>query len=204
MQGGQTLPRRDHRHVTDGDPQPGPDRRRAALDGIYTLRTTATPDELDTAAVIDAYKNLSRVERDFRSLKAIDLDLRPDPPPTRTTGSARPRCLICMLAAYLTWHLRRALPPLTFTDEHPPTRTDPVAAAAPIGRRQQQGGPQATTEVDLPVRSTRPARAPGDPDPQTTSASARVPDGAHAHRAPPIPNRRAFDLLGTTIPLNLQ
>ncbi|MGH8918063.1 MAG: IS1634 family transposase, partial [Actinomycetes bacterium] len=48
-----------------------------ALDGIYTLRTTATADELGTAAVIDAYKNLSRVERDFRSLKAIDLDLRP-------------------------------------------------------------------------------------------------------------------------------
>ncbi|TQC37653.1 transposase, partial [Rhodococcus sp. WS4] len=49
----------------------------AALDGIYTLRTTASADELGTAAVIDAYKNLSRVERDFRSLKAIDLDLRP-------------------------------------------------------------------------------------------------------------------------------
>ncbi|MEU2004064.1 hypothetical protein ACH47B_23305 [Rhodococcus sp. NPDC019627] len=49
----------------------------AALDGLYVIRTTATPHELDTPGVITAYKNLARVERDFRSLKTIDLDLRP-------------------------------------------------------------------------------------------------------------------------------
>ncbi|TQC36380.1 transposase, partial [Rhodococcus sp. WS4] len=87
----------------------------AALDGIYTLRTTASADELGTAAVIDAYKNLSRVERDFRSLKAIDLDLRPIH--HRLTDRVKAHVLICMLAAYLTWHLRQAWAPLTYTDE---------------------------------------------------------------------------------------
>ncbi|MGA3253441.1 MAG: IS1634 family transposase [Mycobacterium sp.] len=98
-----------------------------ALDGIYLLRTTIAADELDTAAVIGAYKNLSRVERDFRSLKTIDLDLRPIH--HHLDDRVRAHVLICFLAAYLTWHLRQAVAPLTFTDENPTTRTDPVAPA---------------------------------------------------------------------------
>src|SRR5271170_5018410 len=98
-----------------------------ALDGIYLLRTTIAADELHTTAVISAYKNLSRVERDFRSLKTIDLHLRPIH--HHLDDRVRAHVLICFLAAYLTWHLRRALAPLTFTDEKPTTRTDPVAPA---------------------------------------------------------------------------
>jgi transposase len=89
----------------------------AALDGIYVLRTTATPGERDTAAVITTYKNLARVERDFRSLKTIDCDLRPIH--HRRDDRVQAHVLICMLAAYLTWHLRKALAPLTS-----PTNTD--------------------------------------------------------------------------------
>src|SRR5271165_3353354 len=92
-----------------------------ALDGIYLLRTTIAADELHTTAVISAYKNLSRVERDFRSLKTIDLHLRPIH--HHLDDRVRAHVLICFLAAYLTWHLRRALAPLTFTDEKPTTRT---------------------------------------------------------------------------------
>ena len=98
-----------------------------ALDGIYLLRTTLPADTHDTTAVITAYKNLAHVERDFRSLKAIDIDLRPIH--HHLPDRVRSHVLICMLAAYLTWHLRHALQELTFTDENPITRTDPVAPA---------------------------------------------------------------------------
>lgn len=109
-----------------------------ALDGIYLLRTTMRTHTHDTAAVIDAYKNLSRVERDFRSLKTIDIDLRPVH--HHLSDRVRAHVLICMLAAYLTWHLRHTLRPLTFTDENPITRTDPVAPA----QRSPQAAHKAT------------------------------------------------------------
>ena len=100
----------------------------AALDGIYVLRTSVPADTLDPAGVVATYKSLARVERDFRSLKTIDLDLRPIR--HYTERRVRAHVFLCMLAGYLLWHLRAALAPLTFTDEDPPTRTDPVRPAA--------------------------------------------------------------------------
>ncbi|MCA1709008.1 MAG: transposase, partial [Actinobacteria bacterium] len=99
----------------------------SALDGIYVIRTSLTADKLDTAGVVGAYKSLAHIERDFRSIKSDDLDLRP----VRhyLTDRVRAHILLCMLAAYLTWHLRKALAPLTFTDENIPTPSDPVAPA---------------------------------------------------------------------------
>ena len=99
----------------------------AALDGIYVIRTSVGAGSLDAADVVEAYKSLAGVERDFRSLKAIDLDLRPIY--HRTEDRVRAHVLICMLAAYLVWHLRRAWAPLCFTDEARPARADPVAPA---------------------------------------------------------------------------
>ena len=90
----------------------------AALDGLYVIRTTVRPEQMDTAKVVATYKSLARVERDFRSLKAIDLDLRPIH--HYTESRVRAHVFICMLAAYLVWHLRQAWAPLTFTDEHRP------------------------------------------------------------------------------------
>jgi hypothetical protein len=81
----------------------------AALDGIYILRTTIPPGELDAAGVVTAYKNLARVERDFRSIKVDDLDLRPVY--HHLEDRVRAHVLICMLAGYLTWHLRKTLVP---------------------------------------------------------------------------------------------
>jgi hypothetical protein len=100
----------------------------AALDGIYVIRTSVPATDLDPAAAVTAYKNLARVERDFRSMKADDLDLRP----VRhwTEDRVRGHVLICLLAGYLTWHLRRTWAPLTYTDEHPThTRPNPVTPA---------------------------------------------------------------------------
>ena len=99
----------------------------AALDGFYVLRTPVPAGELDAAAVVAAYKNLKYVERDFRHIKSDDLDLRPVF--HRLEERVRAHVLICMLACYLTWHLRRAWAPLTFTDEQPPGQDNPVAPA---------------------------------------------------------------------------
>jgi hypothetical protein len=98
-----------------------------ALDGIYVLRTSLPADRLDTPGVVDAYKRLANVEQDFRSLKTIDLELRPIH--HRLEDRVRAHVLICMLAAYLIWHLRRAWAPICFTDHDPPHRPDPVAPA---------------------------------------------------------------------------
>jgi hypothetical protein len=79
----------------------------AALDGIYVLRTSVPTTTLDAPATVVTYKNLKYVERDFRSLKTDDLDLRPIH--HYLSDRVRAHVLICMLAAYLTWHLRAAL-----------------------------------------------------------------------------------------------
>jgi hypothetical protein len=99
----------------------------AALDGIYVLRTSVDTDTLDPPAVVQSYKNLANVERDFRIIKTDDLDLRPIH--HRLDDRVKAHVLICLLACYLIWHLRKAWAPLTFTDEHPPQRDNPVAPA---------------------------------------------------------------------------
>jgi hypothetical protein len=83
----------------------------AALDGVYVLRTSVPADQLDPPAVVVAYKNLACLERDFRSIKTTDLDLRPVH--HHLEDRVKAHVLICMLACYLTWHLRKAWAPLT-------------------------------------------------------------------------------------------
>jgi transposase len=99
----------------------------ARLDGIYVIRTPLPAAELGAAGTVTAYKNLKYVERDFRHIKSDDLDLRPAF--HRLEKRVKAHVLLCMLAAYLTWHLRQAWAPLTYTDEEPPEPADPVAAA---------------------------------------------------------------------------
>jgi hypothetical protein len=122
----------------------------AALDGIYVLRTTVPAEQLDAAGVVTAYKNLAHVERDFRSLKVDDLDLRPIF--HRLEDRVRAHVLICMLAGYLTWHLRKTLAPLTYTDQHPPTRDNPVAPATRSASATRKASSH-TAEDGQPVRS---------------------------------------------------
>ncbi|MDT2004506.1 transposase [Rhodococcus opacus] len=171
----------------------------AALDGIYTLRTTASADELGTAAVIDAYKNLSRVERDFRSLKAIDLDLRPIH--HRLTDRVKAHVLICMLAAYLTWHLRQAWAPLTYTDEHPPHREDPVAPAARSAAANSKAARKTTTDGDLPARSYQALMAHLATLTRNDLQYGEVGPIVATLAVPTPTQRRAFELLDTAIPL---
>jgi transposase len=99
----------------------------AALDGIYVLRTSVPGSELEAAEVVRAYKQLKEVERGFRELKG-PLALRPIH--HRLEERVKAHVLLCMLAYYLSWHLRQAWAELIFKDEQPPTASDPVAKAA--------------------------------------------------------------------------
>ena len=153
----------------------------AALDGFYVLRTPVPAGELDAAAVVTAYKNLKYVERDFRSIKADDLDLRPVF--HRLEERVRAHVLICMLACYLTWHLRRAWAPLTFTDQDPPVPASPVAPA-----RRSHGHPGQGVIPARPGRAAipqlrRPDRAPGHADPQPGPVHRNPGHYRDAHRA---------------------
>ena len=175
----------------------------AALDGIYVIRTSVPADRLDTAGVVSAYKNLAHVERDFRTMKADDLDLRPIH--HRLEDRVRAHVLICMLAAYLTWHLRAAWAPLTYTDEHPPARDNPVAPA----QRSTAADRKAARHHDdtgQPVHSFR-----GLLDHLATLTRNDLRHGTDpaaptiATLAEPTPlQRRAFDLLATPIPITLR
>ena len=124
----------------------------AALDGIYVIRTPVPQAELGAGDVVTAYKNLKHVERDFRHIKADDLDLRPVF--HRLTRRVKAHVLICMLAAYLVWHLRRAWAPLTYTDEDPPSRRTP--SPPPAAPKQPRPKPQPST-----TRTAAPTAASG-------------------------------------------
>jgi hypothetical protein len=168
----------------------------AALDGIYVIRTSVPAGTLDTAAAITAYKDLKHVERDFRHIKADDLDLRPIH--HYLPGRVRGHVLICMLACYLTWHLRAALAELTFTDQHIPAPADPVA---PAQRSAQAKAKDASKRNGngLPVYRYRDLLAHlATLDRQAiTFAGQRI----EKLTTPTPVQRRAFELLGATVPL---
>jgi hypothetical protein len=170
----------------------------AALDGIYVLRTSVDADTLDPAAVVESYKNLANVERDFRIIKTDDLDLRPIH--HRLDERVRAHVLICLLACYLIWHLRKAWAPMTYTDEHPPQRENPVAAA----QRSPQAHAKASRKHDADNNPLRSFRGLLDHLATLTRNQVRY-HGASTDvpvLAEPTPDqRRAFDLLDTPIPL---
>jgi hypothetical protein len=193
-----------HFHTTITDTGFAFDRDRAGidaeaeLDGIYVLRTSVDTDTLDPAGVIDSYNKLANIERDFRIIKTDDLDLRPIH--HRLHERVRAHVLICLLACYLVWHLRKAWAPLTFTDEHPPRRDNPVAAA----QRSPHADAKAAHKHDADGNPLRSFRGLLDHLATLTRNQVRY-HGASTDvpvLADPTPDqRRAFDLLDTPIPL---
>jgi len=121
-----------------------------ALDGIYIIRTSVPAPQMTAGRVVATYKSLAHVERDFRSLKTIDLDLRPIH--HYTEPRVRAHVFLCTLAAYLIWHLRHAWAPLTFTDENRPQPSDPVAPARRSTAADRKAATKTTTD-QLPARS---------------------------------------------------
>jgi hypothetical protein len=173
----------------------------AALDGFYVLRTPVPASQLDAPGVVTAYKNLKYVERDFRSIKADDLDLRPIW--HRLEDRVKAHVLICMLGCYLTWHLRRAWAPLTFTDENPPAPADPVPPATRSAAAQAKASRQHDPH-GRPYRSFRGLLAHlatlTRNQVRFAGTTATVPMLAE----PTSTQREAFDLIGTPIPLTLK
>ncbi len=168
-----------------------------ARDGIYVLRTTVPADQLDPAGVVTGYKNLAHVERDFRIIKADDLDLRPIH--HRLTDRVKSHVLICLLACYVIWHLRKAWAPMTFTDEAPPTRDNPVAAA----QRSTHADAKAHTQHDTAGNSLR--SFGGLLDHLGTLTRNHIRFDTTGTEIPMLADptddqRRAFDLIGAPVP----
>jgi len=168
------------------------------IDGIYVIRTPVSAETLDTAGTVAAYKNLSKVERDFRTIKIDDLELRPIY--HYLADRVRAHVLICMIAAYLTWHMRKALAELTYTDECIPEREDPVSPAprSASARRKEQ---TRETTGKLPVMNFR--------DLLEHLSSLRrdhvlIADRKIQKITVPTPlQRRVFELLNTPVPVAL-
>lgn len=173
----------------------------AALDGIYVLPTSVPADQLDPPGVVIAYKNLAHLERDFRSMKADDLDLRPIH--HHLEDRVRAHVLLCMLACYLTWHLRRAWAELTYTDQAPPAPDNPVAPAT----RSPHAEAKASRHTDTRGNPLRSFRGLLDHLATLTRNEVRFAGTEHAVAmlTEPTPTqRRAFELINQPIPLTLR
>src|SRR5690242_1099129 len=131
----------------------------AALDGIYVVRTNLPAAQSDAAATVRAYKSLAGVEQAFRSIKTVDLELRPVF--HWTAPRVRAHVLLCMLAYYLEWHMRQSLASILF-DEHDPAGRDaqrsPVAKAEPSPAARRKAANKRTDSAEgepLPIHSFR-------------------------------------------------
>lgn len=128
----------------------------STLDGLYVIRTSVDSETFSSADTVRAYKNLSQVERAFRRMKTIDLEIRPifhwkD-------ERIRSHVFLCMLAYYVEWHLRRDLKPLLFHDhERASAEADRRSIVAPAPRSAAAGQKEITrrTDDDYPVQSFR-------------------------------------------------
>jgi DDE family transposase len=123
----------------------------ARLDGFYVIRTSVEDKALAADRVVGAYKSLARVERAFRSLKTVDLHLRPIH--HWLAPRVRAHVFLCMLACHVEWHMRERLRPMLFDDD------DPTAAAA---ERVSIVAPAQSSPAALRKRASK-VTANGDP-----------------------------------------
>ena len=173
----------------------------ARLDGIYVIRTSLTAKALDDSASVRAYKSLAQVERAIRSIKTVDLQVRP------IFHWAAPRvcahvCL-CMLAYYVEWHMRQRLAPMLYDDADKQAaealRTSVVAKAqrSPSALAKQSYG---TTPDGLPVHSFHSLLADLGTLARNTLAMASSDDHEFVlHTTPTVIQQKALDLLGVSV-----
>ncbi len=125
----------------------------AGLDGIYVIRTSEPAEQLSPDQAVRSYKNLAQVERAFRTLKSLDLRIRPIH--HYRESRVRAHIFLCLLAYYVEWHLRRAWAELLFDDETlaaARAERDPVAPAKPSAAARQKKARRCTDE-GLPLHS---------------------------------------------------
>lgn len=126
----------------------------AALDGLYVIRSAVAPEAMDAPQLVRHYKGLAEVERAFRSLKSVDLKIRPIH--HRLEKRVRAHILLCMLAYYVEWHLREAWRELLFADEDQAAKAerDPVAPARRSEAAQRKAS-RHTLDDGSPAHSLR-------------------------------------------------
>jgi len=127
-----------------------------ALDGLYVIRTSVPAQQLDAAAAVAAYKSLAQVERAFRSIKTVDLQVRPVF--HYSVPRVRAHVFLCMLAYYVEWHMRQCLKPILFDDEYldqaNASRPSPVVKAV-RSRHAKAKDASKTADDGLPLHSFR-------------------------------------------------
>lgn len=173
--------------------------REAALDGLYVVRTNVDPARLASADVVRSYKRLAQVERAFRSLKTVDLRVRPIH--HRKADRVRAHVFLCMLAYYVEWHMRQALKPVLFDDDRAAGESRRASIVAPARRSPRATAKAATKRLadGTPVHSFRTLLA----DLATLTNNRVQPKEAGSAAfdllATPTPlQQRVFDLLGTS------
>jgi len=172
--------------------------RETQLDGIYVVRTSEPRSRLSAEDTVRRYKSLAQVERAFRSLKGVDLRIRPIF--HRTADHVRAHIFLCMLAYYVEWHMRQSLAPLLFQDEQlsqdrmhrdpvAPAEASVSAKAKKASRVTAEGSPCHSFDTllrELATRCRNTCRIPADP---TSTAFQQLTE--------PTPlQARAFQLLG--------
>ena len=174
----------------------------AALDGIYVLRTSVSKETLGTEETVRAYKDLAKVERAFRCMKTVDLQIRPIH--HRLVPRVRAHVFLCVLAYYVEWHMRRAWAPLLFAED------DPADAATRRGSPVQPATRSASAEAKASAKQTPEGetvhRFRGLLDHLATLTKNTIePAGAlpsFDQLTVPTPlQQKAFDLLGVSIPV---
>jgi len=175
----------------------------ALLDGIYVLRTDLEPKTLDATSTVRAYKDLANVERAFRSLKTVDLEVRPIH--HRRADRVRAHVLLCMLAYHLEWHMRRALKPILFDDHDKAAAQAARSSIVAKAERSDAADRKAATKRThdgLPVHSFRSLLADLATVTRNTMAMAQSRDDTFVlyPQLTPVQNR-AFQLLGVNIKL---
>jgi hypothetical protein len=170
----------------------------AALDGLYVIRTSVEAGKLDAQEVVRSYKLLAGVERAFRTMKAVDLQVRPVH--HRLADRVRAHIFICMLAYYVRWHLERAWAPLLFKDEARPVAEDVVAPA----RRSDSALAKAHTQRLADDTTVHSFRSLLRNLATLTRSTVRVPGNAATFDKLAVPTdlqQRALQLLGLSASL---
>ncbi len=169
-----------------------------ALDGLYVIRSNVSEEKLGAEELVRSYKLLAGVERAFRTLKSVDLQVRPVH--HRLAERVRAHIFLCMLAYYVRWHLERAWASLLFRDEQPPLAADVVAPAKRSARALAKAHTQRRPDgavvysfrrllTELATLTKNTVRVPGNPH---TFEKLALPTALHS---------QALALLGLTTSL---
>jgi len=172
----------------------------AATDGVYVIRTSLPKEAFDDAATVRSYKSLAFVERAFRCIKTVDLQVRPVY--HRLADRVRAHVFLCMLAYYLEWHMRQRLAPMLFDDTDKETadalRASVVAQAqrSPAAVQKQTTG---LTDDGMPVHSFRTLLADLATIARNTVTTAITPNyPLTVVTRPTTIQHKAFQLLGVS------